>query len=173
MIIPKISTNLYTNDISQTLNDLIEKDKNKNKKYLRSLKVEKENKKDLNCIIKKKVYKFGSNQSEDFEIEEFLIPPEEESINYDLREKKTCENCTNINLTEFSMENIENKEINLKNSLLNKTFYTSINNEGILESVTEIETALITNEKEEEDIIDDYKSNITFDIDKMYFETII
>ena len=174
LIIPKISSNLYTNNISKTLNDLIEKDKNKNKKYLRSLKEEKENKKDLNCIIKKKVYKFGSNQSEDFEIEEFFIPPEEESINYVLREKKTCENCTNINLTEFSMENIENKEVNLKNSLLNKTFYTSINNEGILESVTEIETALIINEKEEEEetIMEDYKTNITFDIDEMYFKAI-
>ena len=174
LIIPKISSNLYTHNISQTLNDLIEKDKNKNKnkKYYRNLKEEKENEKDLFFYNTKKVYKFESNQSEDFEVEEYLVPPTEESINYDLREKNNCTNCQNINLTEFSMENIENKEVNLKNSILNKTIYTSINNEGILESVTEIETALITNEKEEEEIIEDYKSNITFDIDEMYFETI-
>jgi hypothetical protein len=38
LIIPKIASNLYTNNISQTLRDLIEKDKSKNKIYFRSLK---------------------------------------------------------------------------------------------------------------------------------------
>ena len=172
LIIPKIASNLYTNNISQTLRNLIEKDKSKNKTYFRSLKEKKEN--DRYFINKKKLYKFDSNESENFEVEEYLIPPEEETFNYNLREKNNISNCKNINLTEFSMENIENNEVNLKNSLLNKTVYTTINNEGILESVTEIEIALLINEKEEEKekIIEDYKTNITFDIEEMYFRTI-
>ena len=170
LIIPKISSNLYTNNISKVLDDLKENDKNKNIKSYK-IKEEKGNEKDLFYLNKKKFYKIKSNQSEDFEVEEFLIPSTKESINYDLREKINYPNYKNINLTEFSMGNIENKEVNLKNSLVNKTIYTSINNEGFLESVTEIETALIINEKEEE-IIEDYKTNITFDIDKIHFETI-
>ena len=168
LIIPKISSNLYTNNITKELNELIEKDNNN--KYFRRLKEGKE--KDLYSLIKKKIYKFKSNQSEEFEVEEFLISPGEESFNYDLREKNNNTNSKNINLTEFSIENIENTEVNLKNSMLNKTISTSINDEGFLESVTEIESALIINEKNEEKNIEDYKTNITFDIDEMYFETI-
>ena len=168
LIIPKISSNLYTNNITKELNELIEKDNNN--KYFRRLKEGKE--KELYSLIKKKIYKFKSNQSEEFEIEEFLIPPGEESFNYDLREKNNNTNSKNINLTEFSIENIENTEVNLKNSMLNKTISTSINDEGFLESVTEKESALIINEKNEEKNIEDYKTNITFDIDEMYFETI-
>ena len=74
------------------------------------------------------------------------------------------------------MENIESKEVNLKNSELNKTIYSSINKDGLLESVTELEKALILNEDNDEEdiseIINENKTEINFGIKSMSFETI-
>ena len=131
-----------------------------------------------NIQNKKEYYKYISNtspkESQEFDIEEYLSSPSDISSNYNVREKTNSSNITN--LIEFSTENIESKEVHLENSILNKTINTNINKEGLLESVTEIENAMILNEKNEEDdiskIIFNNMSNITFDIDRMFFETI-
>ena len=70
-----------------------------------------------------------------------------QSNKIDLREKNKCSNCSNTNLTEFSTELLKSDEVYLENSNLNKTIYTSINEEGILQSVIENEISIMKNEK--------------------------
>ena len=172
-IIPKISSNLYSKSINESLNALIQK----NKKSFRNMKEDYEKKE--NIQNKKEYHKYifntSSKESQEFDIEEYLSSPSDILSNYNVREITNSSNITN--LIEFSTENIESKEVYLENSILNKTINTSINKEGLLESVTEIENAMILNEKSDEDdiskiLIFNNKSNITFDIDRMFFETI-
>ena len=133
----------------------------------------------------------SDDQSEIYQIEEYLTPSSlDENIN--LREKNKCNNCSEPNLTQYSSENIGTDEADLDNSKINKTIYTTIKN-GILESVIERENAvLLTPEDEDdladiqfkqdtfnefnqlssEDVKDDFKYNISFGLDGLYFDTI-
>ena len=175
LIFPRISSDLYTDSIDGTLNELIQKE-NKEEK-LRKLN-EKNNIENLNKINHKKLYRILSDNtvddSQEFELEEYLSEPTEESKYYDLREKSNISNITN--LTEFSMGNIESKDVNLKNSEINKTTYSTINQDGFLESVTHLEKAIIINEENHEEniseIISNDTSDINFGIKSLTFQTI-
>ena len=170
LIFPKISSELYSNNIEESLNKLIEQENNVQNEYTRKLYEEGFNN-------KLKSYKIisdnNNNDSQEFEMEESIVSSNDKSKYYDLREKSN--NSNEINLIEFSMENLESKEANLKNSELNKTINTSINKDGLLESVTQIERAIIVNEENNgediSEIIHNNKSDINFDIKSMSFET--
>ena len=174
LIFPKISSYLYSANIEQSLNELLQKENNGTN--IRELKEKTHAKHETKN--KKKKYRILSDNivddSNEFEMEEYLTPSTEEHKYYDLREKSNNSNITN--LTEFSMENIANEEVNLENSELNKTIYTSINKDGFLESVTNLEKVIILNQenKEQEEYIDDIinnnTSNIDFGIKSMSFE---
>ena len=100
----------------------------------------------------------------EYEIEEYITPPLLDSNNIDLREKNNCSNCTGNNLTEFSSELVGSDKANLENSILNKTIYTKINENGILESVTENEISILNNEKMlSEDLTDSMNKAKIFD----------
>ena len=133
------------------------------------------------CIINEDNIDY--NSSIEFEIEEYLSPSEKLQ-KIDLREKSNYSNSSNQILTHFSTEKLQNEKVNLENSIINKTEYTSINNEGILESVTEIGNSIIRNippkEKDYSEIKDEndddeeekIKNNITFGIDGVLFDII-
>ena len=186
-IIPKISSDLYTISINDTLNEIINQDKYKNisnfnQNYnLRNLKEKTDKFKDNN-FNKSTLYRINEDNI-DYEIEEYLSHSKELQ-KIDLREKNNCSNCSSQILTHFSTKKLQNEKVNLENSIINKTEYTSINNEGILESVIEIENSLIRNippkEKDyseikvenDDDIEQNTKKNFTFGIDGVLFDII-
>ena len=152
LIIPKISADLYTNNINQSLNELLLNDK-KNK--LRQLKQNK----NKNRIIKKKIRRISSNESSDdfyYEIEEYITPSDSEPINHELREKINNSNYNENVLYEVSVRNIQNDEINLENSFINKTIKRSINNlNNVLESIVEFEKIFLKTPDDDNDVNQD------------------
>ena len=152
LIIPKISADLYTNNINQSLNELLLNDK-KNK--LRQLKQNK----NKNRIIKKKIRRISSNESSDdfyYEIEEYITPSDSEPINHELREKINNSNFNENVLYEVSVRNIQNDEINLENSFINKTIKRSINNlNNVLESIVEFEKIFLKTPDDDNNINQD------------------
>ena len=232
LIIPKISPDLYTDSINDTLNNYLlnnsqendeefsdsndtfnnfddyfenndtfydDNETNETNDDIDDFRHLEEKKNKLNKPTKrKKIYRLLSNNSssQEYQIEEYLTSSLiEENINYNLREKNNCSNCSNPNLTQFSTESIKSDAVDLENSIINKTIYTNINKDGILESVIEIEKSImktVQDENEEDlrdiqfkedtfnddnqlsmdDVKDDYKYNITFGLDSLSFETI-
>ena len=152
LIIPKISADLYTNNINQSLNELLLNDK-KNK--LRQLKQNKNKKR----IIKKKIRRISSNESSDdfyYEIEEYITQTDSEPINLELREKINNSNFNENVLYEVSVRNIQNDEINLENSFINKTIKRSINNlNNVLESIVEFEKIFLKTPDDDNNINQD------------------
>ena len=184
LIIPKISPDLYTENINDTLKEFeeeIDSDEFLNLRFLNSVK-EKKSK------IKKRIKRILSNDSsEEFEIEEYLTPSSYNSEGVELREKNNCTNCSENNLKEFSTRKFQSDEINIENSSINKTILRKINNESILESIIETENLILKNSLDEEESLEDdndiYKEsgtnnsnsnndNINFKIDNMYLEKI-
>jgi len=190
LIIPKISSELYVESINKTLSNKLVQDgkkENKNGAFLNEeeeLRFLEEKEKDrishtniekcksiLNNAKKRKKYRILSNNDNyenssilNYEIEEYITPPLLAPNNIDLREKNNCPNCTGNNLTEFSSELFGSDKATLENSMLNKTIYTKINENGILESVTDNEISILKNERIlSEDLADSINKAKIFD----------
>ena len=147
LIIPKISSNLYTDNINNKLNDLLSNETEYNEFYkLRELNnINNHNKK--NNIIQKKIRKISSEESsEGFEIEEYLSPLKTQPLNLELREKENCTNCSEQNLYEISVNNFNNDEVDIDGGSLNKSIHRTINKDGILESIIEYENIILKND---------------------------
>ena len=190
LIIPKISAKLYVKSINETLYDKFEQDmkkENKNESFINEkeeLRFLKEKEKDkinhtniekckasLDYTKKGKKYRILANTDANdnssilqYEIEEYITPPILNPNNIYLREKNNCSNCTGNNLTEFSSELFGSDKATLENSIINKTIFTKINENGILESVTGNEISILKNEKIlSEDLTDSINKAKLFD----------
>ena len=174
LTIAKISPNLYTNSINDTL-DKLEKEYNESdyndtgniiiedNDYLRNLNEINNKSNKRKNVNKIKIHRLLDNDQM-FRIEESIIPSLSEDISYDLREKNNCSNCSNQNLTQFSRGNIQSNEADLENSNYDKTIYTNINKNGILVSTTEIEQlTMITQSNEDIDVRDTLSNMQIFD----------
>ena len=198
LIIPKISSNLYTDNINNKLNDLLSNETGNDEfNELRELNdINNLNKK--NKIKQKKIRRISSDESsEGFEIEEYLTPPSKQPLNLELREKENCTNCSEQNLNEISVSNFINDEADIDGGSLNKSIYRTINKDGILESIIEFENIILKNDNDNEvsedlnldnptsDIIynnnenedsfsenDSNNYNFTFDIENLSFNSI-
>ena len=141
LIIPKISSDLYSDSINDTIKDFDKEEDEEDLEKFLNLRILTDNEK--NKKRKKRIKRILSNDSsEEFEIEEFLIPSSYNSSNsedIELREISNCTNCSENNLNEYSAKKIKNDEIDIENSLINKAISRKINNENILESIIEIE----------------------------------
>ena len=163
LIIPKISSSLYTDNINNTINQLLSDDKNNSaSNNLRELnKIKRQNKN-----IKKRIGRILTNESsQDFEIEEYLTVSESKPLNLELREKQNCSNCSEQKLTEISINNVRNEEIDMDESSLNKTIFRTINKDGIIESITELEKLILKNGNDNEDL--DYLNESNTDTDML------
>ena len=198
LIIPKISSNLYTYDINNKLKYLLSNETdNEEFNELRELNdINNHNKK--NKIKQKKIRRISSNESsEGFEIEEYLTPPSKQPLNLELREKENCTNCSEQFLNEISVNNFNNDEADIDGGSLNKSIYRTISKDGILESIIEFENIILKNDNDNEvsedlnldnpasDIIynnnenedsfsenDSNNYNFTFDIENLSFDSI-
>ena len=151
LIIPKISSNLYTDNINNKLNDLLYNETDNDKlNELRGLNDINNHNKQNKYIPKKKRRISSDGPSEGFEIEEYLTPPNKQSLNLELREKENCTNCSEQNLYEVSVNNFNNDEVDIDGGSLNKSIYRTINKDGILESIIEFENIILKNDNDNE-----------------------
>ena len=167
LILTKISSNLYVDNINDSLNEL---KYNNNSNRRRNLSSKRYNIKKFKIFqntpeaLKKRelnIDNINKNDSSDsindtnsslifypdeIEAEEYLTISKAESFKQDLRQIEKCPKNLNdsnndnnySNLTQFSMKNVENEEVNMEGSEENTTIYTLINDKGILEYVEEI-----------------------------------
>ena len=182
LIIPKISSDLYSDNINDTIKTLLSSnDTDTNVSYnLREL----NDKNDR--IIQQKIRRISTNDSlQNFEIEEFLTPSDKISQNLELREKINCSNCSEQNLYEISVNNINSDEIDTEGGSLNKSIFRTVNKDGILESIIELENIILKKDDDEdymdnEDKYEENESNYTqgnnydfpFDIENLSFDNI-
>ena len=162
LIIPKISSKLYNEDIENKLNNLLNNETvNGENKELKEL----NNNKDK--IIEKKIRRISSNDSlEDFEIEDYLTPTDNQPLNIELREKMNFTNENEQNLHEISMNNINNDKVDIDGGTLNKSIYRTINNDGILESIIEYENIILKSDNDSELSDDIDENDSTYDINE-------
>ena len=187
LIIPKISSDLYSDSINDALKDL-EKDEEDLDETLNVRLLADNEKKTKKKKKIKRIKRILSNESlEEFGIEEYLTTSfnSSDSEDLELREKSNCTNCSEQNLNELSIKKVQNEEVDIEDSSVNKNVTRKINEENILESILEIEKMLIRNSPNEEELSDDginmeneknnskeKKQDINFKIDNMYMEKI-
>ena len=176
LIIPKLSTNLYIENITDKINELnkneFEIEDNSDNIYINEEeKKEEENEKDFENskrILQDKeeetdedeIDKFEEKEKEeDDDIEDYTIPKSDtdlDEINIDLRECKNINDSLNnyTNITEYSYQPLENDDVSLKDSELNTVIYSNINENGVLYAIKEIQTAILNQQekKDEEEI---------------------
>ena len=145
LIIPKISSSLFSKNITEEFNELNTLNYTNINETLPKRRLKKKYKKYI--IPKRNLEENNETEKNDIDvedviIEEYLVEPSSESINYDLREANEGQiNLDNnisqnfTNLTQFKINNIESDEIKMEQSLTNTTIYSIIDKDGILESV--------------------------------------
>ena len=119
LIIPKISKNLFVNNINEKLNEICSKNKEKNDD---------------------KINQLNNFSYRNLNFENLAIESKIESIEYNLIEvNKLNESLNNLNLTEFSFKSTDCDKIGIEGGMTNSntTKFSFINEDGILESVVE------------------------------------
>ena len=181
LIIPKLSPDLYVDDIDNTLDEMynstddFEEDINENRR-----------------LDDDAIYNY-TNMSEELDYEENIASSSESDI-IDLREVKNTninndsnsQESKNItNLKQYTSQQLQNDKFELKDSELYTIINSDINEKGILVSVQEIEKAVMNqpninddekNEnsltKEDEDFENEILTNFTFDLYNISMESI-
>ena len=176
LIIPKISSQLFTDDIYKKLDEILKDDKNdtanddssKDRMMRLIRRLSEQTPKTRKKIIKKQkisVMRILSENSTDDDIEIQKLPNEKE-IDIQLRQlDKNNDNSNNITLVSY--EDLYSEKAKLTGSLDNKNVYTNINDEGVVSSIYESQyTELLSNVKNEAQdryIKDNAYANTTFD----------
>ena len=203
LMIPKISPELYVSNITEELNKIRKMNEFKNKSFdnenhNKSNKIKLSKKRHKSYTIpyeRNEIYnrdlevsnnsKFYINYTGDIKVDEYIVEPESESIDIDLREanENKIRNATNYtNLTQYSIKTVENDEVQMKGSLSNSTIYSIIDKDGILESIEEIKIVSMKSDnmenekynKDNQTNLDDSKFlyNKDFDENKNIFNNI-
>ena len=178
LIIPKLSTNLYIDNITDKINELNknefdiednrdniyinkeEKKEEEKEKYFENSKRILQDKNKEEETDEDEIDKFEEKEKEeDDDIEDYTIPKSDtdlDEINIDLRECKNINDSLNnyTNITEYSYQPLENDDLSLKDSELNTVIYSNINENGVLYAIKEIQTAILNQQekKDEEEI---------------------
>ena len=145
LIIPKLSPNLYTNDIEKQINELniFEEANNtydeNEENYIKETDMKEviQNKNENNEDDEESDDKF-ENKDDSLDDDINSSPPETKSYNIDLRGIKLDKN-NNTNLTEYSVNNLENNNMKFENSILNTIILRNIDKDGYLKSIEEIQ----------------------------------
>ena len=157
LIIPKISSKLFTDDIYNKLNDKLKKIEEKQAEtdsitnerdlLLRRLsELTPKKKKQTNKIKKYVIRILSENSTEELETE---IIPFEKDIDIQLRQLDNNGDNTN-NITLLSYEDVNNEKAKLTGSLDKKEVFTNINERGIVSNIYELEnTQLVSGVKDE------------------------
>ena len=142
LIIPKISSKLFSEDIYGQLNDILKDEENtdeidptnKRTRLLRRLRERTpKKKKEITKIKKFKTRILSENSTEILERE---ILPSERDIDVQLRQlDKNGDNSSNI--TFLSYQDVYSEKAKLTGSLDNKEVFTNINDEGMVDSIYE------------------------------------
>ena len=211
LIIPKISANLFINNITEFLNspdpmllnnlrNLSENNKLENFKTIRYKVALNKNSNDKNRKLSNdSINETMNNDSDYMYIEEYLSPPLTPSSKLDLREVNNISDgyndSSNQNLTRFSYEGVESDLVKLEGSSKKSSVYTTINEDGLIQSIQLIEETEMTNEdspdleeeeinkqiynednqislKQIEEISSNDKQDIKFNISKLGIKTI-
>ena len=153
LIIPKISSNLFIKNISEKMEEILSKQKENininrrlsNKRYKKYKKYKIPfNSEDFEGKSNEQIRRMGEmnyteiNYTDDIIVEEYLVSPLSESINITMREAnegKNNEDKSISQLTQYSLNNIENEEVKMEGSLNNISIFSIIDEKGILESV--------------------------------------
>ena len=162
LIIPKISANLFINNITEFLNtpdlmilnnlrNLNENNKKENFKKIRYKVALNNNKSNKNRKLSNDSINEAMNNDTDYMyIEEYLSEPLTPSSKLDLREINNItdgyNDSGNQNLTRFSQQSVESDLVKLEGSSKKSSVYTTIDENGLIQSIQLIEEAEMTNE---------------------------
>ena len=106
----------------------------------------------------------NSNTTITVELREINIFQQNQEDDLNNEDNITIKNCTNLTL--FSYQPLENREISLKGSELSTTIFSNINEKGILFAVKEIQTAIMNqpNSDDNEDEVKKKEENLRTEI---------
>ena len=182
LIIPKLSPNLFVDNINDILIELnISTDDYDNADDSDE---EKKIKEDINRILDEELYNNSNiNNSDCLEYEDIISDKYYESNNVDLRQADIEENQNEnkefkkSNLTQYSLKSLETEQISLKDSELNTIIYSTIDENGFLTTIKEIQKAIMNQpndensiDKEDEDFKNQIYSNNQISRDDANFE---
>ena len=162
LIIPQISSKLYSDeDIFAKMNQYLnnqESNNNKTNLLRRLAELTKQNRNKPSKKKKSKIirYRFlNENTSEEVIMEKRKIPREKE-IDLELRQiKNGTESESNQELALLSLQEMESNNGIFLGSLSNKSVLSNVNEEGVVDSIKEIQAVSMTN-KTDEEFLDNY-----------------
>jgi len=162
LIIPKISKNLFVDNITDflnspdpmVLNNLRNLSQNNKYEKLKKIRYKVAFNNNLNNRNRKlsndSINETVNNASDYMYIEEYLSSPLTPSSKLDLREINNITDgetdSGNQNLTRFSHQNVESDLAKLEGSSKKSSVYTTINEDGLIQSIQQIEETEMTNE---------------------------
>ena len=161
LIIPKISANLFIKNITDFLNspdpmilnnlrNLNENNKLENFKKIRyKVAFNNNSSNKIRKLSDDSINETMNNNSDYIYVEEYLSPPLTPSSKLDLREINNISDghndSGNQNLTRFSHESVESDLVKLEGSSKKSSVYTNINEDGLIQSIQQIEETEMTN----------------------------
>ena len=162
LIIPKISANLFINNITEFLNspdpmilnnlrNLSENNKKENFKKIKYKVALNNNSSNKNRKLSNdSINETMNNDSDYMYIEEYLSEPLTPSSKLDLREINNINDghndSGNQNLTRFSQQSVESDLVKLEGSSKQSSVYTTIDEKGLIQSIQQIEETEMSNE---------------------------
>ena len=98
--------------------------------------------------------KYYINYTGNINIDEYIVEPESDSVDIDLREANENKNNNELNytnLTQYSIKTIQNDEVQMKGSISDSKIYSIVDKDGILESIEEKVILLMKTDNMEND----------------------
>ena len=174
LVIPKISSDLFSDNIYEELDEILKQENYTNNKsgLLRRLSEETKKRRKVSNDYKKRIKKVtyrilqeNTTDENDRKVEQTLIPNEAD-IDVNLRQLDKAED-NSSQITLLSLQNFQTPKGKLLGSLNNKTVHTNITSDGLVNSIKQVDNAVLTNETKDE-IADNYIYKEVYDENSLF-----
>ena len=164
LVIPKVSSDLFSENIYEELDDILNQENYTDNRegLLRRLSEATKKRRKVSNNYKKRIKKVTyrillentTDENEKDKIIEQTLIPNEADIDVNLRQLDKAED-NSSQITLLSLQNFQTDKGKLLGSLNNKTVHTNITSDGLVNSIQQVDNAVLTNETRDK-IADEY-----------------
>ena len=176
LVIPKISSDLFSENIYEELDGILNQENYTDNRggLLRRLSEETQKRRKIPKAYKKKIKKItyrilqenSTDESENERIIDQTLIPNEADIDVNLRQLDKAED-NSSQITLLSLQNFQSDKGKLLGSLNNKTVHTNITNDGLVNSIQQVDNVELVNETKDT-TRDDYIYNDVYNEDSLF-----
>ena len=176
LVIPKVSSDLFSENIYEELDDILNQENYTDNRegLLRRLSEATKKRRKVSNNYKKRIKKVTyrillentTDENEKDKIIEQTLIPNEADIDVNLRQLDKAED-NSSQITLLSLQNFQTDKGKLLGSLNNKTVHTNITSDGLVNSIQQVDNAVLTNETRDK-IADEYIYKEVYDENSLF-----